>query len=256
MAIDEKYIELINAGIDGEISTEERAELDRFLRDSAEGRQLQADLEKLCGTLDAVEELSPPPHLKHVILDAVRPRERAMESTSIWQTLFAAPAVRYAGAFALGIILAVTIISSDQISRNAFDDITGLVGTISSTTAGDTVPAGSRISVSNSEVAGTVKLQRTGQIMVIDFDLYSSEPIEIVADFADPDVWFNGFAQLESTGTSVSAESGRVTLMMDGKRRCALYLHNASGAEATVNLRFFAAGTLIQEEVLQFSKVD
>jgi len=256
MAIEHKYVELINAGIDGEISAGQRAELERFLQDSAEGRQLQSDLTKLCDRLDTIEELSPPPHLKHVILDSVKPREKAMKSTNIWQSIFAAQSVRIASAFAFGVILTATIISSDQISRNAFDDVTGLVGTISSTTSGDPVPGKHRISVSRREIAGTVKLQRAGQIMVIDFDLYSSRPIEIVADFADPDIWFNGFAQLESTGTSVSAEAGRVTLMMEGRRRYALYLHNASGAEATVNLSFFASGTLIQEEVLQFGGVE
>ena len=43
---------------------------------------------------------------------------------------------------------------------------------------------------------------------------------------------------------------------MTGKRRYAMYLHNASGDTATVNLRFYAAGELIYEDELIFGKAD
>jgi len=252
MAIDERFIVLINASIDGEIPDDDRRELDRFLAESAEGRVLMAELKQVCSTLDGMEERSPPPHLKHVILDSVAPKVKTMDTTAnYWQTVFSLPSLRYAGAFALGVILTGTIISSDRISRNAFDDVTGLVGTMSSTPV-DVALDGQSISLSSNDIAGTVTARREGQIMVIDFDLVSHGPVDIVADFSDPDIWFNGFAQLESTGTRISAESGRVRMTMEGKRRYAMYLHNASGGQATVELSFFAAGALIHEDVLNF----
>lgn len=249
MAIDEKYIALINAGLDGELSPDESAELDDFLEESAEGRALHASLRKLCGVLDAVPELPPPPHLRHVIMEYVSPQAKVTGNASLWQTLLGLPVVRFGGAFALGIILTLTLISSDRISKNAFDDVTGLVGTI---TSGSIATGGSSISLSSSEIAGTVTTRLAGSIMIIDFDLSSHGPVEIVAGFSDPDIWFNGFAQLESTGTSVSAEAGEVRMKMQGKRRYAVYLHNASGTGATISLSFYAAGTLVHEENLQF----
>ena len=61
------------------------------------------------------------------------------------------------------------------------------------------------IQLSLNEIAGSVQLNRSGSIMILDFDLASPGPIEIVASFADRDVWFNGFAQLESSGTTIAA---------------------------------------------------
>ncbi|GMR17159.1 MAG: hypothetical protein BMS9Abin32_218 [Gammaproteobacteria bacterium] len=256
MAIDDRTSDLINAGIDGEISPGERIELDRILRESAAARQYQADLTGLCDTLDATGELAPPPHLQHAILGAVKRRKRSPAPVSAVRSLLGLPMVRYAGAFSLGIILALAVISSDRISRDAFDDVTGLVGTLSGSTTESMVPNGRMISVSSSEIAGSVRLRRAAQIVVIDFDLVSSVPIEIVAEYADPEFWFNGFAQLENTGTRVFVEPGKVTLVMEGKRRYALYLHRANDTDATVDLSFFASGRLIREETLHFRGAD
>ena len=92
--------------------------------------------------------------------------------------------------------------------------------------------------------------------MVIDFDLVSSGPVDIVADFSRGDIWFNGFAQLENPGTSVLADVGQVTLRMQGKRRYAVYLHNSSAGPATVNLKFYSAGVLLLEESLRINEAN
>lgn len=253
MAIDEKYVALINAAIDGELSPDERSELDAFLEKNAEGRELDASLKEICGRLDAVPELPPPPHLRHVIMEYARPRIKATRKTNSLQGFFSLSSVRLAGAFTLGVILTWTLISSDRIARDAFEEVTGLVGTI---TDDAVAPGGRTLSVSNNEIAGTIASRLAGPIMIIDFNLVSHEPVEIVAGFSDPDIWFNGFAQLESTGTSVSARAGQVRMTMHGKRRYAVYLHNASGEEATVNLSFYADGALIHEDQLRFERKD
>ena len=61
MATAQKYIDLINADLDGEIGAGEKDDLDAFLAESAEGRALYTDLEKLSGSLDTLESVSPPP---------------------------------------------------------------------------------------------------------------------------------------------------------------------------------------------------
>ena len=162
------------------------------------------------------------------------------------------PTFRYAGTLVAGSLVTFLIISSNQISERAFDDVTDLVGTMTTDVNGTGHPGDSIINLTDQKLAGTVKAQRAGPIMVIDFDLTSVEPVEIIASFADRDVWFNGFAQLEGGGTTVSAETGRVSLQMTGKRRYAMYLHNAGGGAVVVNLQFFAAGELIYEDDLIF----
>jgi hypothetical protein len=250
MAIEQKYQDLINADIDGEISTEEKAELQAFLRDSAEGRALHDELSSLCHALDTTAEEAPPVHMRQVIMNSI-PKPPASESSpGFFQLLFAAPALRYALSFAGGVFLAISVVNTDKVSNQAFDDVTGLVGTVA-----DPVDAAlaSSVSVDELDVAGVVSLRSAGSLLILDFDLVAKNHIEVEADYSDPGIWFNGFAQLPSEGTTVSAETGRVRLGMAGKRRYAVYLHNQGGRDATVKLRFLAYGQVVHEASLEYT---
>ncbi len=253
MAIEQKYIDLIGADIDGEISDSEKAELAAFLADSAEGRSLHEELTALCARLDQLEPEDPPRHLRHVIMSNLS--EPAMEPAppGFLQNILAAPALRYAATFAAGVFLTLSLVNSDQISNRAFDDVTGLVGSVANPVDAQLVNS---VSVDEAIVAGTVSLRSAGALMILDFDLAAPQPIEIEAGYRDPAIWFNGFAQLESTGTTVSAETGRVTLGMEGKRRYAVYLHNGAGRATTLNLTFKADGEIVHEATLDYSPVE
>ena len=139
--------------------------------------------------------------------------------------------------------------NSDQASNQAFDDVTGLVGTISDPINGNLV---NTIAIDNVNVAGQISLRSSGSMLILDFDLAANSPIEIEADYADRTIWFNGFAQLESSGTTVSAKSGNVTLGMEGKRRYAVYMQNGGERSVTFNLRFFAGGEVVHEASLRY----
>lgn len=253
MAIEQKYIELISADIDGEIGDSEKAELAAFLSESAEGRALHEELSALSTTLDAVEDIEPPPHLKHVIMNSVNPPAAEPAAPGFLQNILAAPALRYAATFAAGLFLALTLVESDQISNRAFDDVAGLVGSVANPVDAQLVHS---VEIEESEVAGTVSLRSAGSILIVDFDLVAPEPIEIEAGYTNPSIWFNGFAQLESTGTSVSAEVGRVTLGMEGKRRYAVFLHNEGGRETTLNLQFRTGDEVVHETSLYYGAAD
>lgn len=250
MAIEQKYQDLINADIDGEISAEEKTELQAFLADSAEGRALHDELASLCASLDSVEEETPPVHLRHVIMNSIPQPPAPKSSPGFLHALFAAPAFRYSLSFAGGVFLALSIVNSSQVSNQAFDNVTGLVGTVA-----DPVDAklASSVAVDEPDVAGVVSLRSTGSLLILDFDLAAKKHIEVEADYSDPGIWFNGFAQLPSEGTTVSAETGRVRLGMAGKRRYAVYLHNQGGRDATVKLRFLAYGQVVHETSLDYT---
>jgi len=249
MAIEQKYQDLINAALDGEIGADENTELEAFLADSAEGRALHDELSSLCHVLDSVDEEAPPVHLRHVIMNSI-PKPPATEpSPGFLQTLFAVPALRYALSFAAGVFLALSAVNSGQVSDRAFDDVAGLVGTVAEPI---NATLASSVAVDELDVAGTVSLRSAGSLMILDFDLVSKDQIEVEADYTDPSIWFNGFAQMPGEGTTVSAESGRVRLGVAGKRRYAVYLHNQGNRETTVRLRFLADGEVVHEASLDY----
>ena len=252
MAIDEKYTALINADIDGDIQADEQAELASFLAESEAGRALQAELRGLCSTLDGEEMLDPPPHMKHVVMNSLRNTPPATESPGFLQSIFAVPALRYAATFAAGVVMAIAIVDSGQVQQGAFNDVTGLVGTMSDVSG--FAPRVDSTVIHKADVAGTVTLRRADPILIIDFDLSTKGPIDIVASYDDKTVWFNGFAQLESTGTSISADGGQVKIQFEGKRRYAVYLHNAGSRKLSINLQFFSNGEPVHEAVLEYEE--
>lgn len=250
MAIDQKHLDLINADIDGEIGDSDRRELQAFLAESAEGRALHEELTSLCSTLDAVTAIDPPPHRRHVIMGSVKPARTPTESPSLLQRLFAIPTLTHAITFAAGVFLSLSLLNSGQISTGAFDDVTELVGTIAEPINAEILSA---VAFDKPEVAGRVALRRSGAMLILDMDLVAMRPIEVEADYTDRTIWFNGFAQLESSGTRISAEAGRIRLGMEGKRRFAVYLQNKGGRETTVNLRFMADGKVVHEASLDYA---
>ena len=254
MTIDPKYFELIQADIDGEIDAAGKAELENFLAESEEGRAVYEELETLCRSLDGLPEIEPPAHLRHVLLNQAPVKAAPRPEPGLLQRLFGGPALGYVGVFAAGAALTLALVDSDQISQGAFDEVTGLVGTIADPKF--SAPEHGTISIDESEVAGTVTLRSTGPLLIVDFDLSARQPVEIVAGYSDKTIWFNGFAQLESTGTSIAAETGAVTLKMDGKRRYAVFLNNPGLRPATIELRFTANDELIHEAQLNFSETE
>lgn len=250
MAIDEKYTALINADIDGDIPADEQAELAAFLAESEAGQALQAELRDLCSTLDGEEMLDPPPHMKHVVMNSLPKAPAETESPGFLRPLFAVPALRYAATFAAGVVMAIAIVDSGQVQQGAFNDVTGLVGTMSDVS--DLAPSVDSTIIHKADVAGTITLRRADPILIIDFDLSTKGPIDIVASYDDKSVWFNGFAQLESSGTRISANNGQIRIHFEGKRRYAVYLHNAGSRKLSINLQFFSNGEPVHEAVLEY----
>ena len=61
---------------------------------------------------------------------AAEPTREPEPSPGLLQTLFATPALKYAATFAAGVFLTLSIVDSSNVSNKAFDDVTGLVGTV------------------------------------------------------------------------------------------------------------------------------
>lgn len=250
MAIEERYSDLIQADIDGEIDAADKAELEAFLATSEAGRALHAELLALSQSLDAMEQLEPPPHLHHLILDTARTKPPRDRRPRIRDRVFSIPALGYIASFVGGVALALAVFDSGQVSKQAFDDVTGLVGTVADLEKAG--PAHAVAAVDEDAVAGTVTLRSAGPLLILDFDLSAAGTIEIIARYADQSIWFNGFAQLESNGTSIAAESGLVRLEMSGKRRYAVFLNNYGKRSAVIEMQFLRQGELIHEASLKF----
>lgn len=251
MAIDPRYIELIHADIDGEIDAAGKAELDAFLAENPEGRAAHEGMVALSRSLEEIPELDPPAHLKHVIMNMAPPAKAAAPAApGFLERMLSTRALGYVGTFAAGVIFSLAVVSSNDISTGVFDDVTGLVGTMADSQF--VAAEHDSFALNESAVAGAVVLRSKGSLLILDFDLVAHEPVEIDVRYADRTIWFNGFAQLESSGTSVAAESGEITLQLNGKQRFATFLNNPGKRATTIEIRFIAGGQVAREANLEF----
>lgn len=246
MAIDENTIELINADVDGELGDSERAQLHAYLAQNEEARALHRELGAFCRQLDDVEPVEPPQHLKFSLLDSFRSRPKPVApALPAWRQMLAVPMLRHAVAFTAGVFLTLALVSSNRISDSAFDDVTGLVGTIAD--SGLAYKSENSINLARNDIAGTVSIHESGSLTVVDVNLSSKETIEIIAGYSDRDLWFRGFAQLEKDDAKVVADKGEVRMSLKGRNRYAIYLQQASRTPASIHLRFYAGGNLVHE---------
>ncbi len=81
---DRKYIELIQAELDDELSGDQRAELDALLHESAEARAARKDFRNLAGLLRQVPSRQPPASLRQNILAQIEIAGRQRAAPSAW----------------------------------------------------------------------------------------------------------------------------------------------------------------------------
>ena len=66
---DDERMALIHAELDGDLSSEQRADLARLLLADPQARALRDELKSVCSRLDAVEQVEPPPQFEESILN-------------------------------------------------------------------------------------------------------------------------------------------------------------------------------------------
>ena len=232
--IDEKYLELIQAEVDGELLDQDRAELSRFMLANPDAHAVRDELKRLCSTLEQVRPAEPPAELRASILAAVRLPAPAVGKRSPRSFLPQAGALRYAAAFAGGLIVSAIAfqVASD---RGSGLDVSEVAGTmVSQDPVSRSGPVDS-VRVSLDQVSGTVSLFRSSSMRVVEFDLAAREPVEVAVVHDGQEARFSGFGQ------SAGAAAQRYALVLDG-----------AGVEgAPIEIRFLAAGAVIHSESLK-----
>lgn len=207
--LEARVLYLINAGIDGELGPEERAELDSVLRSSGEARTLQAELHKLASLMDGMPEQEPPADLAHRILQGIRlpgrlPGRRSAGGSrwSLTGLLSSFQPVPVGLAFAAGLLLAVGFYAAGPRSGQTID-LSHVVGTMLANPADTAAQEEDSLSIQAPGLSGTVSLSALGDFMILNFDLQSMQQTEILVGLADAGLGFGGIARASADGSAV-----------------------------------------------------
>jgi hypothetical protein len=230
MKLEERQVELIQAEVDGELASTDRAEF----RD---------DLRAVCTALDSIQPEEPPAGLREQILTALPPGSR----TTAWgrgRTLLSSPArLRYAAAFAGGLLVSALALQFGTTFRHGEASVDELVGTMARATPEAVGPgidarAVDSASIDVPNVTGAVSLHGTTAAPVIGVLVLARADVQVVARLEGQEIRFGGF--------NPGAQEPDV--------RVGAFRHEGRGPTSQVDFQVIdtATGNVLQSSTLKF----
>ena len=181
---------LIHAELDGDLSSQQRADLARLLLADPEMRRLRDELQGLCNRLDAVGQVDPPPQLKDSILNRLPsvPVAAAYRNDSFGRWRLAA--------MVAGLLLAGTIV---------FETVQGPAPGSRETagTMAEDVPAPvDSVAVGSGPVTGRATLYRDKNGLAVGLEVSAAEPVDVVIETAGRSFRINDLASSDPAGSA------------------------------------------------------
>lgn len=256
--IDQHTLDLLNGGVDGELSPSEQEELDLLLAGSEEVRDISGELETFSRLLDELPELEPPAHLQESIERQVRlPVPNEETSQGIFGTWLSAHWLRTGFALAAGIVLTVGVyeMGSGPISDRDAGNLSGTV--VKSQSPGQDELLDS-IHIFTETLNGQVELRRNDDLFTLDVKLASDGPTGVNVDFAGRGLDFEGIVRVQDSNDVVSVADGTIKVASSGEQHYSLKLRrNSSAADqefTPLELEFFANEALVHEAELSIPR--
>jgi hypothetical protein len=258
--IDQRIQDLINGGVDDELSPVEQKELDGLLDNSAQIRDLNEELKAFADLLEELPEVEPPQYLQESIERQIRLPVQSIEheeKQSVLGTWLPAHWLRTGFALAAGIVLTVGVYEMGSGPMTA-EDAGKLVGTVVKNPSTDQGELLDSFRILTDTLDGQVELRSKGDLFTVDVELNSEGPTQVVVDFAGRGLVFEGITQSQNREDAVSLTEGAIRVASSGEKRYTLNLRRLKESEgqetAPLELDFFANQTLIHEAELNITK--
>lgn len=218
MMLNERIAELIQADLDGELEQGNRAELDSALAASGDARKLREDLGRVVHLMSNVPDREPPAELHRRLMDSIvlPSKPRFAMFNSLWESPFS-----HGLALAAGVLLAVGV---TQVGHKQPASVEDLVGTM--VRNGNDAPgaASSVLKVDSPVVQGQIRLKPMDKAWVLEFDLASSDAVDIKVDLGATGFTFGGFASRDEAVENFVVAGSKVHLKNQGNHGFALFL--------------------------------
>ena len=197
---DDERMALIHAELDGDLSSQQRADLARLLLADPRVRALRDELRGLCSRLDAVGQVEPPPQFKDSILNRLPsvPVATAYRKASFSRWRLAA---MVAGLLTAGTIVYETVQGPAPGSRET-----------AGTMAADAPTTVDSVAVGSGAVSGRATLYRDKSGLAVGLEVSAAEPVDVLISTGGHSFRINGL------GSSNPAGSTRQTIALPGVR--------------------------------------
>ena len=252
MTIEQRHLDLINAAIDGELGEQDTAELERLLADSAEAREIKADLERTDTVLRSIPELEPP-HALHDTLVAGIPEHAAHKGSSLryWLgQLRPGAGLRYALAASAGALVAAVVFNGpDKINGAA--DPSALVGTMAPGSARNDGEMIADYAFRSDASASQLRLQRYEDALLLEIRIDTQSPLDVSIGLADTGLAPGAVAQHDGIDGTIVMSPDDIRLRATGEQQISILLRRAGNAapagQADIALEFSSNGQVLEQ---------
>ena len=197
---DDERMALIHAELDGDLSSEQRADLARLLLADPQVRASRDELRGLCSRLDSIGQVEPPPQLKDAVLTRLPSARvataRRKASFGYWRL-----AAMIAGLLTAGTIVYETVQGPAPGSRE-----------IAGTMAADAPATVDSAPVAGGPVTGRATLYHDKNGLAVGLEVSSAEPVDALISTGGRSFRINGL------GSSNPVGSTRQTIALPGVR--------------------------------------
>lgn len=243
--LDQHQIELIQAGVDGELGPDQRRQLDDLLGSSPEASQLHSELLRLGGFLDSLPEQRPPHGLFGKILDQIRLPANSSVVYAADKFTFMRP-LAMGSAFAAGLLLAVGFYELGP-GASSTGDLSQMVGTALLDRDAPASDKPAALVLQESWISGSVTLEEQDSFLVLNFDLDSNATAEVELGLADAGLKFAGIAREQvrpvATDEDFEVSGGTVRVENRGRQSFVIFLRRMASTESSQDIRIrFSSG--------------
>jgi anti-sigma factor RsiW len=242
--IEKRYLELIHKEIDGENSPEERAALQGYLSANQSARELFEELQQLSGFFDQMEEAAPPEDLGKSILSDIQARQyrRTAEAFRSERAAVKMSAWKWAYAFAAGLILGALLapLALQVWQGNSSQGFSQLLGTLSRK---DVIQGAAVHGIVKGEgVDGTVQIKHSNTQLLIELELASRQPVEVVIQHDAKRLRFNGLEQSSDEALYFQSLPEQLTWTHQGHKRYRILMTCSNEGAPAIRIRVLLSG--------------
>ena len=217
---DNELFELINLRLDGEITAEEDARLQRQLEDDPEARKTYEQMAAISNSFNKVPEVDPPAGIKAAVMRDVDARLRSAHTGAgigdhvrgFWQWLTAAPIrprMAFAGGLAVGLV--VLIVGLTVLNQPGLDH-SRLVGSILPPETLQQFHRVSQIPVQGEGITGEIESAADGDHVAIKITLQAENPVAFDLIYDATDYAFRGLSNWQETTGPITITSGHIAV--------------------------------------------
>lgn len=238
--MDERTRELIHGELDGENGPAEHEELERRLAGSAEARGELEGLRKLKSLLEDLPDAAPPAEIGQAVMSRIRGGPRPADRPR----LVSGNRPRRASWIGMAAAMAATITGIALILGRT-PDLPQLDPSVLSGTMGRPAGPGSRLTLSEGPVSGSILLHRSSAGLALEVDLDAERPVEVTAGSEGAQLELRGFVRVDGMPARMASVDGQIHVVHNGNQHYALVMSSRGATASALDVAVYEDGNLV-----------